>query len=267
MSSVTPPRARDLPGRGFMVGRIVHRQALVFRSAWKGMLFAFLEPIFYLLSIGIGVGALIDEFNYNGQVIPYAEFVAPGMLAAAAMNGAIFDATYNFYSYLKFDKVFEQWLTTPMSTMDLAAGQVAWTLVRGGLYSGIFLVVMLAMGLVSSWWAVLALPAAALLTATFAAIGMAATSFMRSWQDFDFVNLLVLPMLLFSGTFFPVTELPGAVRWVVEFTPLYRGVVLCRELSTGALSVASLVSVVYLVALLGLGLVVVRRRLDRLLLT
>lgn len=256
-----------LPAHGFLVLRIVHRQALVFRKMWKGMLFGFTEPLFYLFSIGIGVGALVDGFTHGGREIPYVEFVAPGMLAAAAMNGAIFDATFNFYSYLKFDKVFEQWLTTPMSTADLAAGQVAWTLLRGALYSVIFWLVMLAMGLLSSWWAILALPATTLITGAFSAIGMAVTTFMRSWQDFDFVNLAVMPMMLFSGTFFPVTALPGPVRWVVEVTPLYRGVVLCRELTTGAVTAASMVSVVYLAAMLALGLAVVRRRLDTLLLT
>jgi lipooligosaccharide transport system permease protein len=259
--------ATDLPGRGYLVGRIVHRQALVFRSAWKGMLFGFTEPIFYLFSIGIGVGMLVDGFSYGGREIPYVEFVAPGMLAVAAMNGAIFDATYNFYSYLKFAKVFEQWLTTPMSTMDLVAGQVAWTLVRGALYSAIFWLVMLAMGLLSSWWAILALPATMLITAAFSAIGMAATTFMRSWQDFDFVTLVVMPMMLFSGTFFPVTALPGPVRWFIEATPLHRGVVLCRELTTGAVTWDSAVSVVYLVAMGLIGLLVVRRRLEKLLLT
>lgn len=256
-----------LPGPLFLVNRILHRQVLVFRSSWLAFLTGFLEPVFYLFSIGVGVGKLVDGFEYAGQVIPYAEFVAPGMLAAAAMNGAIFDSTYNFYSFLRFDKIFEQWLTTPMGSGDIARGQTAWTLVRGGLYSLAFWLVMLAMGMISSWWAILALPAAALVTAAFAAMGMAATTFMRSWQDFEYVNLVTLPLLLFSGTFFPVSALPGPVRVVVEVTPLYRGVVLCRELTTGALSWASAVSVLYLVAVTVVGLLVVRRRIDRLLLT
>lgn len=256
-----------VPSRSFLTLRILHRQLLVFRNSWAAFLFGFTEPIFYLFSIGIGVGALVDGFEYGGQVIPYAEFVAPGMLAAAAMNGALFDSTFNFYHYLKFDKVFEQWLTTPMSSADIARGQVAWMLVRGGVYSLIFWLVMLSMGMISSWWAILALPAASLLTAAFAALGMAATTFMRSWQDFDYINLAAMPMLLFSGTFFPVSSLPDPVRWVVEVTPLYRGVVLCREFTTGTVTWASAVSAVYLVAVLWIGVLVVRRRLDKLLLT
>lgn len=255
-----------VPSRNFLTLRVLHRQVLVFRNSWAAFLFGFSEPIFYLFSIGIGVGALVDGFEYGGRVIPYAEFVAPGMLAAAAMNGALFDSTFNFYHYLKFDKVFEQWLTTPMSSADIARGQVAWMLVRGGVYSLIFWLVMLAMGMHSTWLAILALPAASLLTATFAAIGMAATTFMRSWQDFEFITLIAMPMLLFSGTFFPVTTMPGPVRWFVEFTPLYRGVVLCREFTTDTVTWASAASVGYLLVLLWVGLVVVRQRMDKLLL-
>ena len=123
------------------------------------------------------------------------------------------------------------------------------------------------MGLVHSWWAILALPAALLIGFAFSAVCMALTTFMKSWQDFDKITLVQLPLFLFSATFFPITAYGDGVRWVVEATPLYRGVVLCRELTTGALSWASAVSVVYLVAMGVIGLMVVRRRLDKLLLT
>lgn len=126
---------------------------------------------------------------------------------------------------------------------------------------------MLAMGLVSSWWAVLVVPAALLIGAAFGAVCMALTTWMRSWQDFELVTLATLPMFLFSATFFPVSAYPGAVRWVVEATPLYRGVVLCRELTTGAVTWASAVSVVYLLVMVVVGLLLCRRRLDSLLLT
>ena len=138
--------------------------------------------------------------------------------------------------------------------MDIARGELSWSLLRGGIYSAGFLVVMVAMGLVSSWWAVLAVPAALLIGFAFGGVGMALTTFMRSWQDFEFVTLATMPMFLFSATFFPVTAYPAAVRWVVEPTPLYRGVVLCRELTTGALSWGSAFSVVYLVAMGLVGL-------------
>ena len=190
---------------------------------------------FYLFSIGVGVGQLIDRFEFNGQHVAYAEFVAPGMLAASAMNGSVLDSTFNFFFKLKYNKLFDQMLATPMTTMDIARGELTWSLLRGGIYSAGFLVVMVAMGLVASWWAVLAVPAALLIGLAFGGVCMALTTYMRSWQDFEYVTLATLPMFLFSATFFPMTAYPTAVRWVVEVTRS-TGVVLCRELTTGALS-------------------------------
>ena len=206
-------------------------------------------------------------FEFNGEQIPYAEFVAPGMLAASAMNGSLLDSTFNFFFKLKYNKLFDQMLATPLTTMDIARGELSWSLLRGGIYSAGFLLVMVAMGLVSSWWAVLAVPAALLIGLGFGALGMALTTYMRTWQDFEWVTLAMMPLFLFSATFFPIDALPPVAQWVVEVTPLYRGVVLCRELTTGALSWASLVSVVYLVVMGIVGLVIARRRLDKLLLT
>jgi lipooligosaccharide transport system permease protein len=177
------------------------------------------------------------------------------------------DATYNFFFKLKYNKLFDQILATPMTTGDIARGELAWSLLRGGLYSAAFLVVMVAMGLVSSWWALLAVPAALLIGLAFGALGMALTTYMRSWQDFEWITLATMPMFLFSATFFPLDAYPSGVRWLVELTPLYRGVALCRELTTGTVSWATVASLVYLVALGAVALAVVRRRLDALLLT
>ena len=243
------------------------RNYLSYKSAWGVFLTGFLEPVFYLFSIGVGVGKLIESFDVNGHAIPYAEFVAPGMLAASAMNGAILDSTFNMFFKLKFQKLFDQMLATPMTTTNIAVGELSWCLLRSGLYSAGFLVVMVAMGLTHSWLTVLALPAALLIGFAVAAVGMALTSFMRSWQDFDLITLATMPMFLFSATFFPITAYPEWVRWLVEATPLYRGVVLCRELTTGHVTSASLVSVVYLVVMGWIGLSVVSRRLEKLLLT
>jgi lipooligosaccharide transport system permease protein len=157
-------------------------------------------------------------------------------------------------------------LATPLSTSDVARGELSWSLLRGGIYSAAFLLVMVAMGLVHAWWALLAVPATLLIGFAFSALCMALTTYMRSWQDFEFVSLAIMPMFLFSATFFPVTAFGGVLRWVVEATPLYRGVVLCRELTTGAMSWDSLVSVGYLAAMGGFGLWLVGRRLDKLLL-
>ncbi len=243
------------------------RNYLSYKSAWGVFLTGFLEPVFYLFSIGVGVGKLIESFDVNGHAIPYAEFVAPGMLAASAMNGAILDSTFNMFFKLKFQKLFDQMLATPMTTTNIAVGELSWCLLRSGLYSAAFLVVMVAMGLVSSWWALLVVPATLLIGLAFGGVCMALTTYMRTWQDFEFVTLATLPMFLFSATFFPITAYPEWLRWLVEATPLYRGVVLCRELTTGHVTSASLVSVGYLVMRGWIGLSVVSKRLEKLLLT
>ena len=257
VSPLTQPRAVQL---------LVVRNFLVYRRYWKLFLTGFLEPVFYLFSIGIGVGQLIPSFEVNGETIVYAAFVAPGMLAASAFNGALMDSTFSVFFKLKYDKLYDQILATPLTTRDIARGEIAWGQLRGASYSAMFLLVMVAMGLVDSWWALLALPATLLIGFAFSAVCMSLTTFMKSWQDFDKIILVQIPMFLFSATFFPVTAFDGVLRWVVEATPLYRGVVLCRELTTGAVSMASVWSVLYLVVMGVLGLLLVRRRLDLLLL-
>lgn len=245
---------------------LVERNVIVYRSAWKLFLTGFLEPVLYLLSIGIGVGALVQRIEYGDLTLDYAEFVAPAMLAASAFNGALLDSTYNVFFKLRYEKLYDQMLATPLRTADVARGEILWGQIRGAVYATVFLLVMLALGLVGSWWAVLALPAVVLIGFAFSAVFMALTTWLTSWQDFDKITLFQVPLFLFSATFYPVTAYPDWLRWVVEFTPLYRAVVLCRELTTGAVGVGSVVSVIYLVAMGVVGMVVVRRRLDGLLL-
>jgi lipooligosaccharide transport system permease protein len=245
---------------------IVRRNYLVYRSEWLVFLTGFVEPVLYLFSIGIGVGQLVHGFELNGRTVTYAAFVAPGMLAASAMNGGLLDSTYGIFFKLRYDKVYDGILATPMRPLDVARGELAWSLMRSAVYSAGFVVVMAAMGLVSSWLAVLAWPATWLIGFAFSGAGMALTTFMKSWQDFEYVQLAVVPMFLLSATFFPITTFDGPVRWVVEATPLYRGVALVRELTVGAVTADSLWSVLYLLAMGLLGLAVAARRFDRLLL-
>lgn len=148
----------------------------------------------------------------------------------------------------------------------MALGEVTWALLRGLIYSVAFLAVMLAMGLVHSAWVLLALPAAVLIGFAFAAVGLAATSFMRSWQDFEFVQMALLPMFLFSTTFYPLSTYPRGLKIVVECTPLYHGVEMLRALTTGTVGAALLGHVAYLVAMGLIGLTAAARRLERLLL-
>ncbi len=246
---------------------LVTRSYIVYRQQWKLFLTGFLEPVFFLFSIGIGVGQLIGQFEVNGQAIPYAEFVAPGMLAVSAFNGALMDSTYNVFFKLKYEKLYDQMLATPLTTADIARGEIIWGQLRGSSYSAAFLLLMWALGMLHSWTAILALPAALLIGFAFSAVCMAATTWMTSWQDFDKITLVQLPLFLFSATFFPITAYDGWLRWVVEATPLYRGVVLCRELTLGDVGIESVVSIVYLVVMGLIGMLVVRRRLDTLLLT
>lgn len=247
-------------------GVVVHRNYLTYRRVWWVFLSGFLEPVLYLFSIGIGVGQLVVGFEVDGQQVSYAAFVAPGMLAFAAMNGTLLDATMNFFFKLKYSKTFEQMLATPLTTRDVAVGELAWSLARGGVYSLAFLLLMVALDLVESWWALLVVPAALLIGVAFGAVGMALTTWMRSFQDFEWVTVATLPMFLFSATFYPVTAYPTWLQWVAEATPLYRGVVLVRELTLGTVGPGALVSVVYLLLMGFAGMLVVRRRLDRLLL-
>jgi lipooligosaccharide transport system permease protein len=247
--------------------RLVDRNYRAYLRNWVFFATGFLEPVLYLFSIGVGVGAMIEPFEFNNRVVAYAAFVAPGMLAASAMNGAVLDSTFNIFFKLKFEKLYDSILATPMRVVDIARGEITWSLLRGGTYSAGFLLVMLAMGLVESWWAVLALPAALLIGYAFAGVGMALTTYMRSWQDFEFIQLAIMPMFLFSATFFPVERFEGPLRWLIEVTPLYRGVVLCRELTTGAVSWDSAISVVYLATMGTIGLMVVSRRLGKMLLS
>ncbi|GAB79371.1 lipooligosaccharide transport system permease protein [Austwickia chelonae] len=244
---------------------LVGRHALSYRRAWFVFLSGFLEPVFYLMSIGVGVGAMIHDVQVGGEAVPYAVFVAPAMLAASAMNGAIMDSTFNLFFRMRYDKLYESVLTTPLTVGDIALGELIWSLSRGGIYAAGFLGLMAAMGLTLSWWAFLALPSALLIGFAFAGVGMWVSSRVRSWQDFEFVNLALMPMMLFSGTFFPVDAVSGPVRWAVEVTPLYRGVVLCRELTMGVPGWASILSVGYLLAMGSCGLWGARRRLARLL--
>jgi lipooligosaccharide transport system permease protein len=189
------------------------------------------------------------------------------MLAASAMNGAIADTTYNFFFKLRFAKTYDTMLATPARPWDIAVGEILWSLIRGGTYSAIFFLVALVLGFVESWWAVLAIPAALLIGAAFAAVGMWATTYMTSWKDFEFINLVIQPMFLFSATFFPLSLYPEPLQWLVRLMPLYHGVAIERALLLGDVYWGLLGSVAFLVALTALGLWGASRRISRLLLT
>lgn len=182
---------------------LVERNVMSFRHGWVALVTGFAEPVFYLFSLGVGIGALVQTVTTeSGSVVPYAAFVAPALLAASAMNGAVFDSTDNVFIGLAF-----------------------------------------------------------------AAVGMFATTFMRSFLDFDYVTLAIQPMFLFSATFFPLSTYPEGVRLLVQATPLYHGVALERALMLGEVSAGILWHVAYLVVLGALGVIGTARRLEKLLLS
>lgn len=243
--------------------RLVYRNLKGARRYWLVVVSGFFEPLFYLLGLGVGVGTLVGDLSYGGKTISYQEFVAPALLAASAMNGAIYETTGNVFFKLNYAKTYDGVLATPLGVRDVAVGETIFALMRGTLYAVAFVVIMLALGLIESAWAILAVPAALLIGASFAALGLSAVTLMRSWADFGFVELLTLPMFLFSATFVPLEEYPDPVQWVLPLTPLYHGVDLIRALTLGNVGWDALIHVAYLLGVMALGVWFTARRLER----
>lgn len=228
---------------------MVQRNLLVYKHTWMVIFSGFFEPLFYLLGIGIGVGAMVPDIDG----INYTAFVAPGLLASSCLNGALTDGFFNIFFKLHFQKTYEGILATPMSVADVAFGEMLWALTRGSLYAAAFLIVMTLLGettgrpIILSRWALLALPAAILVAASFSAMALCMTTFVRKIEDFDIVmGLLVMPMFLFSGIFVPISRFPEAFQWIMRVTPLYHGVVTLRQLTTGDVAPSILVHIAYL---------------------
>ncbi|MEV7013967.1 ABC transporter permease [Streptosporangium sp. NPDC051022] len=256
--------ARVSPSR---VGAVVSRNVGALRSGpsyWLVLVSGFFEPLLYLLSIGVGVGALVGDLRLpGGRVVDYAVFVAPAMLAVSAMSGALAETTFNFFFKMKYSKTFEAILATPVRPFEIAVGELAWAMVRSSVYTGAFLVVMVALGLVQVGWALAAFPATLLVGVAFGGAGMAISTVMRGWQDFDMLNTGQFALFLFSGTFSPVQDYPPVLATVVEVTPLYHAVELVRGLAIGEPGWGSLGHAAYLLVMAVVGLVFAARRVER----
>lgn len=244
-------------------GAVLGRNLRSARSTtWVIVLTGFFEPVFYLLAMGVGLGRYIGDVSTGtGGTVRYAAFIAPALLAVSAMNGAVYDSTWNVFFKMHFGKLYDAMLATSLGPLDVALGEISYALLRGALYAGGFLSVMAVMGLTTSWAALLALPAAVLVAFGFASLGMAVTSYMKTFQQMDWVTFVMLPMFLFSATFYPVTVYPGPVQGLIKALPLWHGVELVRGLTTGALTGALWGHVAYYVVMIVLGVTFTTRRL------
>ena len=263
-----PGRLGRLEASMRRAGSVSRRNVAALRSAyWAVLVSGFVEPLMYLFSMGVGVGRLVGKLPLpDGRLVPYAVFVAPAMLASSAMAGALSEATFNFYGKMKYMRLYDGVLATPVGPMEVASGELMWAMARGAVYSAAFLGVMVAMRLTTLGWALAAFPAALLVGFAFGGLGMALATFMRSWQDFDVLGAVQFALFLFSGTFAPVGAYPAAMRTVIEISPLYHAVELVRAITTGSVHPGLLLHAGYLIAMAVAGQLVAGRRMARLLL-
>jgi lipooligosaccharide transport system permease protein len=261
-------RRAGRPDAGIRSGRahtLIERNVLALRTSNTiSFLSGFVEPVIFLLAFGYGVGALVGTVSYAGTDASYAAFVAPALLAASAMNGAIFDSTFNVFFKMHFMRVYQAMMSTSLGPLDVALGEIGWAMIRGAAYAVGFLAVMTVAGLTTTWWALLLIPAAMLIAFAFASIGMSLTSLMSSFQQLNWLQFVLLPLFLFSGTFFPITAYPEWLQVLVTMTPLWQAVALTRNLAFGVIDLSTLGHVVYFGAIAIVGLYATTRRLNAL---
>ena len=246
---------------------VVERNFLTYKHGWWIVVTGAIEPLFYLLGARIGIGSLVGGIPVDGRTVSYAMFVAPALLATSAANGVVYDTTFNFFDKLKYMHTYDAMLATPMTVNAISLGELTWAILRGAVHAVFFVATMAALGLLDSWWALLALPAVVIVEWGFAGLGLAATTYVRSWQDFDWHQLAWLPMFLLSASFFPLSVYPEAIRWFVQITPMYQGVALIRQLTLGTVDASAAVHAAYLVLMGMWGLRHAARRMHGLLLT
>ena len=255
--------AKHYAGRSHV---ILERSLVALKSSnWFPVVSGFLEPLLYLFSFGYGVGTLIGDIQVsNGQVVSYAMFIAPGLLATSAMNGAIYDSTWNVYWKLHEGKIYHGMLATSLGPLDVALGEILTALIRGFAYAVGFMAVATPMGLIPSWWGVLAIPAAVLIAFGFASIGMAITSYFKSYQQMGLINISLLPIFLFSGSFYPLSVFPDWAQIIIKTLPLWHAIELIRNLSLGIINFSLLGHIAYFLVMIVVGLFFTTRRLNAL---
>jgi lipooligosaccharide transport system permease protein len=241
---------------------LLERGWLAFRSTnWIPVVTGFVAPVLVLLAFGSGMGNLVGDVTIGNTTSDYTAFIAPGLLANSAMNGAIYDSTWNVFWKLNESKLYKTMLSTPLGPMDIALGEISWALIRGLAYSIGFLTVVTALGLTPSFWAILAIPAASLVAFGFASFGMTVTSFFKTHQQMGFINIALLPMTLFSGSLYPISVYPDWLEKVIMALPLWHAIEMVRAFWFGNINFGVLVHIGYFFVMIAAGLYVTSRRL------
>ncbi len=245
---------------------VIARGLLATRSSnWAIMVSGFFEPVLYLLSMGVGLGALVGTVaGPDGGEISYAAYIAPALLAVSAMNGAVYDSTWNVFFKMNFAKLYQGMLYTSLGPLDVAIGEIFLALLRGAIYATGFTAVMAMMGLITTPVALLVIPAAVVVAFGFAAFGMGITSFMKTFQQMEWINFVMLPMFLFSATFYPLSVYPQGIQWFIQALPLWHGVELLRQISVASFSAATLIHLGYFLVMIVVGMLLTTVRLRKL---
>ena len=239
--------------------------ARTFRRVLRGELIGtFVVPAVGLLAFGFGLGALVDTSADADLGVDYAVFLAPGLIAATAMQTASEGATWNVLGAIKWWKSYHAMLATPLSVRDVFLGHLGWIATHATMAGAGLFVIAAVFGLVPSPWGVLSVVAAALVGLAFATPLMALAAGTDNAERFSLVyRFVVVPLFLFSATFFPVSQLPDWLEWLAWLTPLFHGVELCRDLTLGTLAAVDLVHVLVLVAYAVGGALLAMRGFDR----
>jgi lipooligosaccharide transport system permease protein len=264
---MTHPSAVPVPGwSARRAWTLVERNMLVYRHAPTELVFGLVEPMMYLLTIGFGVGVLVG--SVPGVHVRYAAYVAPAILATTAMNTAFNQTTMGVFVRARVEGTYTAIVPTPLSVTDIAVGEVAGAVLNGLLTSAGFLIAAAALGLVVSPGVLLAVPGAAVVGFAFAATGLAVTTYLRGFADFQLIQLVMLPMYLFATTFYPLSTYPAWLRPAIEVLPLYQSIELIREPALGHHDLAGpAVATAYLLLLGIAALRLAARRMTAMLLT
>jgi lipooligosaccharide transport system permease protein len=252
--------------------RVLQRNLWVYRRTWRGsILGSFLTPLLYLTAMGVGLGTLVSAQRAAAfQGYEFVHFLGPGILAATCMQSAVFESTFPVLGKIAWRRNYEAILATPLDVHHLLAGELLWIGFRVLTISSVFLVVLTLFGIPAWPSAILAVPAAILMGWAFSSVIIAFAATQRNGEGFSWVFRFVInPLFLFSGTFFPLTQLPEPVQWVAALTPLYHGVALVRGtvLAEPAFLGPWPLHVAYLLGMLAIGFYLAQRLLKRRLLS